>query len=143
MKRTMTYQIIDHPADFGLEVTAADLASLFADTVLALFDVVAEIRESGAANSETLVVQVSGDDWPDLMVNWLREVLYQWTGEDRFVVKVEILSLSAFVLSARLHYETFDPVRHTVLQEIKAVTYHQIRVAPSSGGWTARVVFDI
>lgn len=139
----MEYQLIDHTADFGLRVTAADLPSLFADAVHALFDVIAEVRAPATVAPETLTVQVSGDDWPDLMVNWLREALYQWTGEERLVRRAEILSMSAYTLTARLSCEPYDPARHAVLQEIKAVTYHQIRVAPVPEGWEARVIFDI
>ena len=74
----MKYQIIDHTADFGLQVTAANLPSLFEDAVHALFDVIAEVRAPASAAPEALTLQVAGDDWPDLMVNWLREALYQW-----------------------------------------------------------------
>ena len=139
----MEYQLIDHTADFGLRVTAADLPSLFADAVHALFDVIAEVRTPAAVAPETLTVQVFGDDWPDLMVNWLREALYQWTGEERLVRRAGILSMSAYTLTARLSYEPYDPARHDILQEIKAVTYHQIRVAQVPSGWEARVIFDI
>jgi SHS2 domain-containing protein len=139
----MKYQIIDHTADFGFQVTAADLPSLFADAVHALFDVIADVPIPTAAAPETLTIHISGDDWPDLMVNWLREALYQWTGEERLVRKADILSISEYALTARLSYEPYDPDRHLVLQEIKAVTYHQIRVAPVSSGWLARVIFDI
>ena len=138
----MAYRIIDHPADFGLQVTAADLPALFAEAVHALFDVLVEVRIPAAA-TVSFPLEVVGDDWPDLMVNWLREVLYQWTGEERLIRSVEILSISEYALPARLFYEPYDPDRHAVLEEIKAVTYHQIRVAPSPAGWEARVVFDI
>lgn len=142
MNRAMAYEIIDHTADFGLRVTATDLPSLFAEAVFALFDVLVEVRVPAEA-AETLTLQVSGDDWPDLMVNWLREVLYQWTGEERIVRRAEMLSISAYSLTARLFYEPYDPGRHAVLQEIKAVTYHQIGVASVPSGWEARIIFDI
>jgi SHS2 domain-containing protein len=138
----MAYRIIDHPADFGLQVTAADLPALFAEAVRALFDVIVEVRVPAAA-PEFLTLEVTGDDWPDLMVKWLREVLYQWSGEERLIRTAEILSISEYALTARLAYEPYDPERHAVLEEIKAVTYHQIRVAPVPSGWEARVVFDI
>lgn len=142
MNRSMAYQIIDHTADFGLRVTAPDLPALFAEAVSALFDVLVEVRVPADA-TETLTLQISGDDWADLMINWLREALYQWTGEERVVRGTEILSLSAHSLTARLFHEPYDPDRHVVLQEIKAVTYHLIRVAPAPSGWEARIIFDI
>ncbi len=87
MNRVMVYDIINHTADFGLQVTAPDLPSLFAEAVHALFDVLAEVSGPEEEDPETIDIKVSGDDWPDLMVNWLREALYQWTGEERIVRK--------------------------------------------------------
>ena len=139
----MKYEIIDHTADFGLEVTAGDLPALFAGAVHALFDVIAEVRAPAAAAPDTVSIQVSGEDWPDLMVNWLREALFLWNGEERLVRKAEILSISEYALAARLFCEPYDPERHVVLREIKAVTYHQIRVAPAPSGWAARIIFDM
>ncbi len=39
--------------------------------------------------------------------------------------------------------EPYDPSRHTVLAQIKAVTYHQVRVAQDAGEWSARVILDV
>ncbi len=139
----MKYHLLDHAADIGLVISAADLPTLFADAVHALFDVIAEVRLPADGKLPTLAVHVAGEDWPDLMVNWLREALYQWAGEERLIRKARILSIGEYRLAARLSYEPFDAERHIVLREIKAVTYHQIRVAPMPEGWEARVVFDV
>jgi SHS2 domain-containing protein len=39
--------------------------------------------------------------------------------------------------------EQFDPRRHVMLTELKAVTYHQLNVEGAEGGWKARIVFDV
>jgi len=46
-------------------------------------------------------------------------------------------------LKALLRGETYDPARHRIKQEIKAVTYHQAAVEKTAAGWRARVVFDV
>ena len=47
-------------------------------------------------------------------------------------------------LRAVLRGEAFDPARHRIIREIKAVTYHQSSVLQTpEGGWVARVVFDV
>ena len=47
-------------------------------------------------------------------------------------------------LTALLRGEAFDPARHRIKQEIKAVTYHQAEVCQNAaGGWTARVICDV
>jgi SHS2 domain-containing protein len=86
---------------------------------------------------------VSGVDWADLMINWLREILYLWNGKERLVKSVKILSLSEKNISAIIYFDAYKPDRHLIKTEIKAVTYHQIQVKRSASGWKAQIIFDI
>jgi SHS2 domain-containing protein len=136
------YQLIDHTADFGIHVYGTDSKELFANAAWALFDVITEIDP--LIGLDSCHIEVSGDDWSDLMVNWLREVLYLWNGKELLVKKVRILSLSETELSATVDFDPFNPDRHVIKTEIKAVTYHQIQVNRTpSGEWEAMIIFDI
>jgi len=135
------YKLIDHTADFGIHVFGSDPKALFANAAYAMFDMLTEINLLKGTGSTDL--QVTGDDWPDLMVNWLRELLYFWNGKELLVKKVQILSLSETELSANIEFEPFDPDRHEIKIEIKAVTYHQIQVAGGPEGWEAKIIFDV
>jgi SHS2 domain-containing protein len=88
-------------------------------------------------------VKVSGDDWPDLMVNWLREVLFFWSGKEKLVKKALILSLSENELTAKIDFDPYVPGHNVIKAEIKAVTYHQIHVGSGPSGWEAKVIFDV
>jgi len=136
-----TYKLIDHTADFGIQVFGSDSQALFINAALALFDV---ITEMGALNGDdSCIISASGEDWSDLMINWLREILYLWNGKERLVKSIRILSLSENRISAKIYFDAYLPDRHTIKTEIKAVTYHQIQVKRSPSGWKARVIFDI
>jgi len=39
--------------------------------------------------------------------------------------------------------EPYDPGRHPLSHEVKAITYHGLRVEPADGGWLAEVIVDI
>ena len=137
----MKYNLIDHTADFGLRVYGSDSKELFANAAWAVFDLITEMDQLTGLDS--CDIEVSGDDWPDLMVNWLREVLYLWNGKELLVKKARILSLSENELTATLECDPFNPDRHVIKTEIKAVTYHQIQVNSSPSGWESRIIFDI
>jgi SHS2 domain-containing protein len=137
----MKYKLIDHTADFGIHVYGADPEALFINAAEALFDVITEVE--GLKSHDSCKITVSGDDWSDLMVNWLREVLYLWNGRERLVKSVHVNSLTENRLSAKLVFDPFDPRRHVIKTEVKAVTYHQIQVKRSPSGWEARIIFDI
>ena len=135
------YRLIDHTADFGMEVFGADPAGVFANAALAVFDLVAAgVSEPGR---ERLAVEIKGQDWCDLMVNWLREMLYLWNGRRQLGRAITIERLSDTELRAEVALVDYNPRRHRVRQEIKAVTYHQIAVEPTDAGWRARVIFDV
>ena len=54
-----------------------------------------------------------------------------------------VREVNSRTLKALLRGECFDPVRHRIEREIKAVTYHQASVTKTGDGWLARVVFDV
>ena len=135
------YTLLDHTADLRIRIRGADRNDLFKNAGLALADLICDPSSLKAA--ETMIVEVTGDDPADLMVNYLRELLYQWTGREKLIKMVPSVSVSDTRVSARVTVDRYSAARHTILNEIKAVTYHQIDVAPTRSGWQATVVFDI
>jgi SHS2 domain-containing protein len=135
------WRVIEHTADTGLEIEGESLPALFERAAEALFAQIADADPG--LSSQAAELSVDGQDWPDLMFNWLRELLYLWTGEEKIVTGVRIRALSAYSIRARLRWTTYDPARHRPDKEIKAVTYHQLRVEPTGCGWAARVYLDV
>jgi SHS2 domain-containing protein len=137
------FRIFDHTADLGMEIYGDDAAALFTNAARALFQSLVSIGDEPPAESCREAIDVTGADWPDLMVNWLRELLYLWNGRQKILIDLHIEFLSQTAVCAQVTAGDFDPRRHIVDQEIKAVTYHQIEAGPHGGRWRARVIFDI
>ena len=137
----MQYHIIDHTADIGLHAFGADPSELFATAARAMFDIM--VCPDSVHAKRSLNLQVEGADWPDLMVNWLRELLYLWSGKGLLVKSVAIHDIGAHRITADVAVDTYDPSRHALGSEIKAVTYHQITVKRKLTGWEARIIFDV
>lgn len=137
----LPYQIIDHTADLGIIVKGHDVNDLFIRAAQAMTDLIVkgDIRDKTAMRD----LLVEGEDFPDLMVRWLGEILYLFEGENLILHSVEIKSISPIQLRSTLTLTSFKPKRHQVLREIKAVTYHQISVNKSDDGWETKVIFDI
>ena len=137
----MNYELVDHTADFGIRVFGPDAAGLFTNAALALFDCLTETDKLNGVDK--IAVSAEGVDWPDLMVNWLRELLYLWAGREMLVKNVKVDSISEHKISASVVVDRFDPEVHVVKSEIKAVTYHQIQVIADPKGWAANIIFDV
>ena len=137
----MNYKLIDHTADLGIEIFGSNLKNLFENAGYAMFDIITDTDRLTALSETNL--NIIGEDWPDLMVNWLRELLYLWTGKGLLVKIVTVISLSEYKLSADIKFDHFDPGRHLIKSELKAVTYHQISVEREETEWKARIIFDV
>ncbi len=137
----LEYQIIDHTADLGIIVKGPDVKNLFIIAAQAMTDLMVK----GDISKKTAIrdVLVEGEDFPDLMVRWLGEILYLFDGESLIVNSIEIKSISPINLKSKLELTNFDPEKHEMLREIKAVTYHQISVNKANDGWETKVIFDI
>ena len=140
-KMNIHYTLLDHTADMRICVIGTGPADLFKNAGLALFDLIT--RPESLKPREVIEVAVTGDDPADLMVNYLRELLYLWTGNEKLVKMIDIVNISDATLSALVSTDRYQPGRHEILHEIKAVTYHQIEVSQTEDGWQATVVFDV
>ena len=92
---------------------------------------------------ESVAVRVEGRDAPDLLVNWLSEILYLHDAEGWVFREFEMTGLEETSLAAVARGEKFDPVRHQAKLLIKAVTYHQLKLEETAEGWRAQVYVDI
>jgi len=137
----LKYELIDHTADLGIRVFGSDPPDLFTTAALAMFDQIIDVEIFNGNDKHR--IGVTGTDWADLMVNWLRELLYLWTVRELLVAAVDISSISESKLSADVATLEFDAALHPIKNEIKAVTYHQIKVVQSATGWETQVIFDI
>ncbi len=137
----MPYTLIDHTADFGIQVSAETLGKLFSQAAEALFDQITD--RTCLKGKKKIHINITGRDRPDLMVNWLRELLYLWNGKEMLIKSVEIQSVSEKRLRADVAFDPYSPDKHVINSEIKAVTYHQIRVAETQAGWESRIIFDV
>jgi SHS2 domain-containing protein len=135
------YELFEHTADLGLRVVAPDLRSLFREAAEGFFSVVvAEIPRRGTPRS--LDFRLEADRIEFLFVDWLSELLYVFDTKhlllDSFDVEVRGRRLEASALARPV-----DLARDRLIREVKAITYHALRVERTSDGWLAEVILDI
>ena len=135
------YKLFDHTADLGVEVHGKTANELFANAAFAVFDILADLKHVSPIVERKIVVD--GDGWEDLLVNYLREMLYMYNGEGLLLKEFSVLDIDPRHLEGKVAGEPFDPAKHTINTEIKAVTYHQAAVKEDQGMWTGRMIFDV
>jgi SHS2 domain-containing protein len=136
-----SYEIIDHTADLGMVVKGADAKDLFTNAAYAMIDLMVEGDRGGREAKRQIAIE--GEDYPDLMVRWLGEILYLFDAERQLVWDMEITAIGPNRLESVLFLTSLEKGRHEIKREIKAVTYHQISVERKDSEWEARIIFDI
>lgn len=135
------YETFDHTADLGLRIRAKSLNELFAEAGKAMFSVLVENAEAIEPKEKT-TVSIAGADREYLLFDWLKELLYRFEVEHRLFCRFDV-TVGDTGLEAVLHGEVLDRSRHELGHEVKAITYHELRVVQENGGWLAEVIVDI
>ncbi len=133
---------IDHTADEGVIVQADTLEDLFKAMAHEMFRIICPADDS-IHEREEHSLSVEGDDYAELLVNWLSELNFLFQTEQILLAETTSLTLNEKRLHAKISADHYDPDRHMLATEIKAVTYHHLYVEKQKSGWKAQVIFDI
>ena len=130
-----------HTADRGIEVTAPTLRVLFGRAAWGLFAMVAD--PATVRVERWTAVRVRAHDRASLLVRWLSELNFLHQTRHELYAAFDVSRVGGGRVAARVGGEAVAPRRHRLRAEVKAVTFHCLRVERRGGVWTARVLFDL
>src|SRR5262245_14583476 len=135
------YEYFEHTADLGIRVRAADLNSLFAEAGTALFAAVLDGLDT-VRPAQSIDVAIAGAELDYLLFDWLRELLYRFDADHMLFSRFEV-AVRESGLKGTASGEHIDPARHVLSHEVKAITYHGLRVERQGCEWVGEVSVDI
>src|SRR5262245_12082440 len=135
------FETFDHTADLGLRMQSDTLEGLFVEAGRALFSTIVEDLTTVRASDRT-AISIVGADREYLLFDWLKELLYRFDAEHQLFSRFDVRT-DAQGLTAEVWGETLDMERHVLSHEVKAITYHGLKVERSGEGWFAEVIVDI
>ena len=135
------YEIFEHTADVGLRARADSVETLFAEAARGLFSVIVD-DPAGVRCREEVPLHVDGNDTAYLLHDWLCELLYLFAGRGLLLAEFDV-RVNPDGLDAVTKGEPYDPARHRLAGEVKAVTYHGLKVEQTTEGWLAEVILDL
>jgi len=141
MSEQKSYRLTKRQSDLAVRVTGNSQAELFANSAYALFDVMTDNIDT-IEIKEKMPLEVEGADRDDLMINWMRELLYLYQGSGYLLKQFEIREVKDTVVKAEVCGEKIDPDRHEIKQEIAAVAYQHGRMEKTGNQWIAQLVFE-
>ncbi len=131
------FEFLDHPGDLKLRAWGRNLEALFANAASGMMTC---LFGSGIANAQpyrTETIEIEARDREALLVDWLSELLYRATSRYHAYMGFRIHELTETKLKA-----TVAAVAAEAVEDIKAVTHHELSVREREGRWEATIVFD-
>jgi len=140
-KHTDAYRILEHPSDIGIEARGPSLARAFEESARGFMSVI--LDPTLVESRESMEIALRGSDQAQLLVKWLSEILYLYDGRGFVCAEFRISRLGKTYLNATVGGEPFTPSKHRTHLDVKAVTYHQLRIQENQEGALVRVYLDI
>ena len=135
------YETFEHTADLGLRVRAATEEALFANAAQGLFSMIVPEMDS-VRPTQAREFEIAGRERDYLLFDWLNELLYTFDSEHLLFSEFEV-RLTDDGLTGTARGEPYDASRHHLDHEVKAITYHALRLEREGDGWLAEMIVDI
>lgn len=141
MENLKRYRILARSSDLAIKVFGKSQEELFANSAFALFDLMTDVDKIEV--QERLPLEVEGVDRDDLMVNWMRELLYLYQGSGYLLKEFKVLEAKESYVRGEVSGEKYNPDRHEIQREFRSVVLHQSRMEKTGDQWTAQVIFEL
>lgn len=143
MKKAEKFKFLDiTTADVAFEAYGKTLNKVFSNSAIALFEVMVDTKDVKQTRKKK--VEVRGHDMKSLFFNWLSELIFLSDSEhmmfSKFSVKVDEELL---ILNAECYGEKIKPRKHDLRTEVKAATYHKMKIKKNVNGWITRAIVDV
>ena len=140
---------IDHTADLGIEVYGKTLNKLFENSACGMFSLITDINK--VKNSKTVKIKLDSPDTETLLITWLNELQYYYSVQKMLFNKFSVVIVSrmracpnsgeAISLESEVSGEKIG--RHRIFHDIKAATYHDLRITRTPDGYKTRIILDV
>lgn len=132
------YEILEHTADLKIRAYGRDLPGLFSNALKGMFEA---IRPTTKKEKKEIKrdIEIESVDREALLVDFLSEALYLSDINNETYLAVEFSEFGDNRLKGKIsgfEVSGFD-------EEIKAVTYHGVKIEEKGDRWEATVLFDI
>jgi SHS2 domain-containing protein len=138
---TKRYQFLEHTADVCVKVYGKDLKTLFKNSAIALFEIIAEKKHQKLSQAKQVIIKKSSGNIEELLINWLGELISLSETKDLIFNKFKIAKLTDKRIEAIVSGAKREDYR--IKTEVKAATYHELSIEKTKTGWQAQVIFDV
>lgn len=133
------FEVLEHRADLKIRVWGKDIKELFIRAALAM----AEQQKKGITKEKPEgkpeITEIESMDRESLLVDWLNEILSRSDLNKKVYFDFKIEQLTENYLKAEIRGRKVEQKEI----EIKAATYHNLKIIEENEIWQAEIIFDI
>ena len=136
------FEIISHTADFSFRVFGNSIQELYKNGAFALMELMFQSSSTRTAKLIEKKIKINSLDTDSLFIDWLREIHYLAVVKKKITEKILITKLNNKTINAQVWTTVLNPEDKTV-REIKAITYHNIKIISKKDFIYAEIVCDV
>ncbi|MBI4377515.1 MAG: archease [Nitrospinae bacterium] len=135
------FEEFETTADIGIIAYGEDMKSLFSNAAEGLLSLIAD---GGSIDEpESFSINVTARDREGLLVKLLNEIIYIKDTNGFLGKRFTINYLNDNNLKGDIYGEIYNPGKHQILSDVKAATYHNLKIEKVGEVWQVRIIFDV
>ncbi len=136
------FELFDHTADIGVRAYAPTLGGLVAPATEGLYTVIGQLVPQAGAG-QPVRFEMAGDEPAVMLRDYLAEILRLFETRKQIATEIDVQEFDGERLAVAACSRPLDRQRSQYEHEVKAVTYHELRIRPVSDGFEATYIVDI
>jgi len=117
------------------------MEEIFVGSSKAMMEIITDVEKVNP--SKEILIRARGENYEELLVKWLQEILYLHEVKKMVFKDFEIKIENGTKAVGKAYGEKIDVDRHEFYSNVKAVTYHNLKIISSKDKYRVDIVFDI
>jgi SHS2 domain-containing protein len=131
----LQYEFFDVTADIGIRAWGENINKAFENASIALFELITNTSQIKPITEKIIVLDA--EDEEALLYDWLSELIFLHDSEylvfNKFKIEINETSEKKFQIKAKAWGEEFNPELHEIRDEVKAITFHLMKIEKEDG----------
>lgn len=138
------FRYLEHVTDAYIEAFGESIEEAFSNAAKGTINVMFDYEK--IHGTDKVHIRVEGEDYYELLYNWLEAVYQLMTIDNQVMSKFEIKISqidSKYELTGWVMAELIDITKHGYRTEIKGITYHAMEILQEGKQHTVRFILDL
>ncbi|MCD4783394.1 MAG: archease [Candidatus Eremiobacteraeota bacterium] len=147
------FEIIEHTADIGIRAFGRTREKLFENCAIGMMSIIlgadygkaCDLNDAASSyfNPREEIVEVEAEDGEGLLYSFLAEILYLFEGENFIPLRFNNSKIHDRMFTTSIPGVNYDSNLFEIINEVKAVTFHRMKIEKKGDMWQTDVIFDI